>query len=85
MNMKSSNHKRTITLYCSNDMVLIQHLSNHLDSAEIPNTIVGQTATTVMGVENLTQQICIRIFNVDVIRAKAIIKDYLPKPNGEKK
>lgn len=76
--MKSTNKNETVVLYCSNDPILIQHLVNHLDNAEIPNYIFGDTATSVMGIENMTQQICIRIYSVDVIRARAVIKDFIP-------
>lgn len=69
--------ERTVNLYCSRDLILLQHLSNHLTNAEIKNYIFGDVATSVLGIDNPTQVACIRIFQTDFIRAKALIDNYL--------
>lgn len=69
--------ERTVNLYCSRDLILLQHLSNHLKHEDIENYIFGDVATSVLGIDNPTQKACIRIFQTDFVKAKALIDSYL--------
>ena len=66
----------TVELFCSRETFLIQHLANHLENAAIEYQIVGDTATSVLGIDNPTQETCIRVFKSDFVKAKAIIDQY---------
>mgnify|MGYP000270817290 CR=1 FL=1 len=65
--------EKTLAIYCDRDTFLIQHLANHLENAGIEYLIVGDTATTVLGIDNFTQQTCIKVFQSDFVKAKHII------------
>lgn len=69
--------ERTVNLYCSRDLILLQHLANHLTNSEIDNYIFGDVATNVLGIDNPTQVACIRVFQTDYVKAKALIDKYL--------
>lgn len=74
-----SKEEKTVRLYCSTNPTMVQHLANHLQNVQIEYQLTGDTATTVLGIQNPTQEVCIRVFQSDVIRAKQIITTYLSK------
>lgn len=65
--------ERTVLLYCDNDIIKVQHFANQLENEGIETLVVGDTATTVLGIDNITQKTCIRVFQRDFVRAKALI------------
>lgn len=69
--------ERLVEVYCSNNSFEILHLANHLENEGIERKIIGYTAAVVLGIENPTQQVCIRVFQRDVIKAKAIINQLI--------
>lgn len=71
--------ERTVNVYCGRELVKIQHLANQLENESIECHIVGELATTVLGIDNPTQKTCIRVFQGDFIKAKALIDKLLLK------
>ncbi len=71
--------EHTVSIYCTREPFLIHHLANHLENSGIEFRITGDTATTVFGIENITQESCLWVFQKDVIQAKQILEPYLPK------
>ncbi len=69
--------EKVVKVYCSRDVFTIHNLANQLENAHIDCEIIGDLATTVLGIDNPTQEICILINQRDVIRAKHLIEDIL--------
>lgn len=76
-----SNSEKTVNLYCDIDRDEIQHIANHLENAGIDFQITGDTSTTVLGGYNPTQEVCIRVFETDFVKAKRIIEQFSTDSN----